>query len=293
MQVRRKGVRASADFRTRAEAKAWAEDQENPTPRKTVQDALRRFAEDVAPLHKGERWECVRLKAMASQLPNRQLSSITTADIVDWRDARLKKVSASSVRREMNLLASVFEVARREWQWIRVNPVKDARRPTAPRHRDRLISDDERDRICLALGQGWAGTQIRAAFLLALETGMRKGEILAITPERTDLARRFLTIVDSKNGDRRDVPLSARAVEILTDCPRFTVSSASFDALFRKARDAAEVVGVTFHDTRHTALTRLAGRLSVLELARMVGHRDPRSLMIYFNMTAEDLAKKL
>ena len=67
----------------------------------------------------------------------------------------------------------------------------------------------------------------------------------------------------------------------------------SLDALFRKARDRAMIEGLTFHDSRHEAITRLAGRLDVLELARMVGHRDLRMLMVYYNKTAAELADKL
>lgn len=73
----------------------------------------------------------------------------------------------------------------------------------------------------------------------------------------------------------------------------FTLTDGLRDAYFRQGRTLAEVSGVTFHDARETALTRLSKKLSVLELARMVGHRDPRSLMVYFRESASDLAKKL
>jgi integrase len=73
----------------------------------------------------------------------------------------------------------------------------------------------------------------------------------------------------------------------------FTVDAASRDALFRKARERARIEGLTFHDSRATALTRLARKLDVLSLAKMVGHRDPRSLMVYYRETAADIAKRL
>jgi len=73
----------------------------------------------------------------------------------------------------------------------------------------------------------------------------------------------------------------------------FGLTSVSLDALFRKGRDRAQIEGLTFHDTRHAAITRLAKKLNVLDLARMVGHRDLRMLQIYYNESADDMALKL
>jgi integrase len=104
----------------------------------------------------------------------------------------------------------------------------------------------------------------------------------------------------TKNGSKRDVPLSKRAIELLSFLPEpdpkkplFGLTTASLDALFRKARGNSMIEGLTFHDTRHEAITRLAKKLNVLELARMVGHRDLRMLQIYYNETAEKLAELL
>ena len=73
----------------------------------------------------------------------------------------------------------------------------------------------------------------------------------------------------------------------------FGLTPAILEASWRKARDKAGAVDLHFHDSRHTAITRLAKRLTVLELARMIGHRDLRQLMVYYNETAESLAEKL
>ena len=140
--------------------------------------------------------------------------------------------------------------------------------------------------------------EVAVAFLLALETALRRGELLTLEWSRVQLEQRWVQLDMTKNGDKRKVPLSSRAVELLRLLPRvgadcFSVSLESFDTTFRRAVRQAGIEGLHFHDTRHEALTRLAGKLSVLELARMVGHRDPRSLMIYFNATSEELADKL
>lgn len=108
-----------------------------------------------------------------------------------------------------------------------------------------------------------------------------------------------MSLEESKNGDRRDVPLSSRAVELLelmryvNSHNVFTVTSASLDALFRKSRNNCKIDNLHFHDSRATALTNLSKKLDVLELARMVGHRDLKSLLIYYRPTASTLAAKL
>lgn len=109
----------------------------------------------------------------------------------------------------------------------------------------------------------------------------------------------FVHLPDTKNGTKRDVALSARAVELLqklnpAEAGRvFKGNKDSSDPIFRRAVKMAGINDLTFHDSRHTAITRLARKLDVLDLARMVGHRDPRSLMTYYNATAEDIAKRL
>jgi integrase len=197
----------------------------------------------------------------------------------------------------------VFEQARREWQWIDTNPTRDVRRPPQPKHRERIFSDHERDSITEALGyQNIQSIQtkqqiIAAAFLFALETAMRREEITGLEWTRVDLKRRFIMLPKTKNGDARQVPLSTKAGKLLENMQHlespFPVDKDVLSTLFRRACIEANIKDAKFHDARATALTRLAGKLSVLELARMVGHRDPRSLMIYYRETAESLASKL
>jgi hypothetical protein len=103
----------------------------------------------------------------------------------------------------------------------------------------------------------------------------------------------------TKNGDARDVALSPRAIEIMRGLLEdgramlFTVSNASRDALFRKARDAAKVSDLHFHDSRSEAVIRLSKRFDVLELAEQIGHRDIRSLQFYYRQPASERARRL
>ena len=158
---------------------------------------------------------------------------------------------------------------------------------------------NEIDRFTLASGfDECSVTQVKqrvgVAFLFAIETAMRAGEICSLTKAKVNGA--VATLSDTKNGTRRNVPLSRRAVELLCFLPEregheplFGITPASLDANYRKIRAAAGISGLNFHDTRHEAITKLVSKLNVLELARAVGHRDLKMLQIYYNETAENL----
>lgn len=129
---------------------------------------------------------------------------------------------------------------------------------------------------------------------------MRAGEIAGLEWRDVEMQRRYLRTRGKTPAATREVPLSSEALEVLDQLASvrdgqsvFGISTASLDALFRKARTKAGVEDLTFHDSRHEAITRLARVFDVLELARIVGHRDLRMLLIYYNPSAEDLSGKL
>jgi integrase len=310
VQVYVGGVRDSGTFNTKQEASAWAVEREanlsgKKLPDKTFADAMRRYAKDTAPEHEGGRWEIVRLNAMLEwPIARRKLAGLSGADFADWRDARCKKVKPSTTAREMNLMRSVLEVARRDWHWLRLNPMQDVRWPQLPKGRKRRLSDVEIDDITVAFGiadalrADTATQRVGLAFLLAIETAMRSGEIIGLTWPNIHLSAQYVRLPKTKNGDERDVALSKRAVEILRtlplgEGPAFGMDDAVRDTLWRKVRDTTPHKAIHFHDTRAEAIWRLSKKLDVLQLARMIGHRDPRSLMIYYDESAADMAKRL
>lgn len=302
------GVPRSATFPTKTEAVQWANEVaadlvDDKLPDHSVKDALRRYGREVAPTNKGEKWELVRLRAMERDpLALVRLPGLRASHIAEWRDRRLQAVKGSSVAREMNLLRSVLAVARLEWGWIHDSPATDVKRPRSPASRKRRISKDEIDRLTFGFGLG-AGDRAETmtqrtglAFLFALETAMRSGEILGLTWPA--IRAKSVTLPETKNGDAREVPLSTRAREILAALPRgsgpaFELEAGTRDALFRKIRDKAEISNLTFHDSRAEAIARLSKKLPLLDLARMIGHRDIRSLMIYYQVDADELADRL
>ena len=303
------GKRVSAVRDTKKEAAAWALQREaelagDKLPDKTLADAMTRYSREVAPSKRGERWEVIRLKALAkADIARVRIAMLTNADVTGWRDARLKEVSAATVAREMGLLRSVFEAARRDWGWITKNPMQGVRWPKAPASRKRRVTADEIESVGMALGMdGMAADRVSQrvglSFLFALETAMRAGEILALHWPDVHLADRFVHLPETKNGEARDVPLTRRAVEILEalpegDGPVFGITSSQRDALFRKARGKAGIPDLHYHDSRAEAIWRLSKKLDVLQLARVIGHRDPRSLMLYYSESAAEMAMRL
>lgn len=303
------GRRASASFETKSAAAAWVMRQEaeftGTATGHTFAQACAKFAREVSPKRRGERWEAMRLNRWAtSPIGLRPLARLSPADLGAWRDQRLAQVSPGTVRREMGLMVDVFTIARREWGWIKASPMPDVKRPPNPPPRRRRITDDEIAAMSAALGVSeelhafTLTNRVGLAFLFALETAMRSGEVLGLHWREIDAGSRVATLPRTKNGDRREVPLSARALEIIQALPRedgpcFGLHSAQRDSLFRKARNNAGLTGFTFHDTRATAIHRLSKKLDVLQLARMIGHRDINSLRHYYAETAAEMARLL
>ena len=311
VEVYKNGVRQSATFDSITQAREWAVVTESAiverksthiVTNKTVNDAFVRYAEDISPAKKGARWEIIRLNLLRKYpLSAVPLIDLTAIDIATWRDQRLREVSAASVNRELNIISSVFSVAHTEWRWITNNPVSEIRRPPNPKSRDRRISEIEVERVLDALGYSEGDTiqtkkqLVALYFLIAIETAMRLGELCGLSHEDIELTKRYVTLRDTKNNDSRQVPLSKRAVELFqfSTETNLQVTSSVASSLFLKACRQTQIENLHFHDTRHEALTRLARKLDMLDLARMVGHRDPRSLMIYYNPTATEIASRL
>lgn len=289
-EVQRRGVRRSATFASKSEAVAWAGQQEaeilagirGSIPNLTVSDLFARYLKEVSPTKKGARWERIRLMAMErDRIASVRLRTLDSPHVADWQQRRLQAVSAASVRRERNLLNNVFEIARKEWRWLKRNPFEGVRRPKDGKPRDRIATDEELARL-LEL----ASPAMQRAIVGAVETGMRASE-LASNPQ---IRGRVAYLLDTKNGTAREVPLSERAVE----CFPVGLSAGSISELFARLCEQAGIHGLTFHDLRRTAIVRLAQKLTPMELAKMVGHKDLRmTLNVYYKQDAESVAAKL
>lgn len=309
-QVAKNGVRKAKSFRLLSEAKDWAARQEHliatgaPTEKRTVGEAFDRYAREVSPTKRGARWEIIRLEKLAKDsLAEIKLSDLEPSDIASWRDRQLKVLKSSSVSREMQIISHCLSVARREWGWIAANPASEVRRPAKVPNRERRVSNEEIELLAFVANLEPEGAPetltARAilAFTFAIETAMRAGEICGLRWE--DLNGKVARLPMTKNGQAREVPLSAEARTMLErlrplgDDRCFGMTTSQLDVHFRKSRDKAAIDGLTFHDSRHEAITRLSMKLEILPLARMVGHRDIRMMLVYYNESAADIAERL
>lgn len=282
-------------FDTKAAAEAWASLEEakimaghrREIPRLTVGALFSRYAEEVSAHKKGKRWEVVRLKALQrDRLASIKLRQLDTPDVSEWQKRRLDAVSSASVRRERNLLNALFNVAVIEWKWLLRNPFgergKAVRRPKDGKARKRIASAAEIHKLTARNGA------LSTVITWALETGMRASEIAA-PPVVTG---KVATLYDAKNGEGREVPLSAKALAIWQD-GGFGLTTGSISALFARRCDELEIHGLTFHDLRASAATRLAKQLHPLQLAKMFGWKDLKHALVYYRESAEDVAKLL
>lgn len=307
------GQRRSKTFDTKRLAQAWVAEMVTKDTgvallNSTLADLSARYQREVSEAKKGARWEMIRLEMYERDYPKlfaRKLSSIQREDIEQLIDDRLKQVKPSTVNRDLNLIANLFTQARR-WRMMTHNPMADIKRPKDPPPRDRRISQEEIDRLLVALDHvdgAQPRTQrqkVATAFLIALETAMRQGEICKVTWDDVHLDERyvFLPHTITKTGVQRNVPLSKEAVRLIGTLPKekeemLGVSAGVVSTMFRRAVADSAIDNLTFHDSRHEATTRLAQKLPVLDLARVTGHRDIKQLMTYYNKNARELADLL
>lgn len=357
-QVRRRGYPAqSKTFNTKAEAEAWAKMIESEMSRgvwvsrseaeaTTLYEALTRYEKEISPAKKGAAQESSVLKTCrAVDLAKRPLAAIRSADVAKLRDEWLKDYKPATVLRRLAILSHVFNIARKEWGMESLsNPVELVRKPQPNNARTRRIAagdpaadapsvddaesdrgaqDGELERVVAASGSAL----LPSIIWLAVETAMRRGEIVALRWEHVDLKRRVAHLPATKNGSSRDVPLSSRAVAVFqalkdshdnakdgedsTTGLVFEIRSDAVTRAFERAVSRARklyvdeckvtkqrpdgkfLADLRFHDLRHEATSRLASIFPMHELTKITGHKDPRMLMRYYHPRAEDLAKRL
>jgi integrase len=314
-QVYVNGHRASGTFRTMREAQGWAtakesELKETPAGRHTLRELVERYQRDVIAKKKGRDHEDRQATALLRDFPalaDKKLADIDTPDMAQWRDARLRRVSDGTILRQLSWLRHAFRLAREEWKWMEHNPIKGMSIPRQPAPRTRRVHWKEVRALCRNLGYrpgrapGTRNQEVALAFMVALRSAMRAGEILSLGKDNLSLVRRVAAVEHKTQhitGRPREVPLTRAAIRLLrpvADRARcFTISSAVLDALFRKARDRLLIKDLHFHDSRAEALTRMARKIDVLTLARISGHKDLRVLQnAYYRETAAEIAARL
>lgn len=252
------------------------------------------------------------LKPLKAHFGNKRLRSITYADLRNYRLGRLRAKSKrddksplaiATVNRELSLLRRMLSIARQQ-RWIIESPFKFGEAlitPADEQHRERVLTRDEETRL-LAECEG-PREHLRGIILCALDTGMRRGEILLLRWSDVDLKAGLLGVeaMHTKTLRQRHLALSGRLAAELNrlhaqakpqPTDRVFGLADNFKRSFKTACKNAGITDLRFHDLRHTFATRLAeaGMSSDL-IARLLGHSQQRTTYRYLNITEETARK--
>ena len=273
----------------------------------TLRELMQRYLVEVVPGHKGADVETNRLQRLMRDEPfvDKKLAALATVDLQDFIAERLADVAPATVDRDLDLISQVLRYADDVWKIAPVeSPFKGLRRPRYFKERDRRLSADEERRL-LAAARADENPYVEPAIVLALETAMRRSDLLSLTVADIDVERRAACLRTSKNGRPRRVPLTTRALQVIAELVAAAdpvdgrllalTANALKIAFFRRVLPASGVADFHFHDLRHEAITRLAesGRFQLLQLQAISGHRDPRMVQRYAHLCTGSLAEQM
>ncbi len=320
-KVRPKGYPAqSKTFLTKKDAEAWGRAieteqdrglyiQRSHAEKTTLREVIKRYRDEVVPMKKAQRQALSCLRGIESDLGGYALAAITPALLADYRRRRLVMVDPQTVRKDLGMIQRLMKAAHLDWGIILPGGVPQVRMPPQPRGRDRRVPEAEIEAII----QATESPELPAVVVLAVETAMRRSELLGLNWADIDLNRRVAVLHDTKNGEMRRVPLSSYVIDTLRNIPRrisgkvFGLTddacTRAFSRAVKRARaryeetgraDADFLVGIRFHDLRHEATSRLFEHgLQMMEVAAITGHKSLDMLRRYTHLRAEDLAVKL
>lgn len=241
------------------------------------------------------------LKHLVSYFGNSKLLGISPKTVYGYKSLRYSEgVKPATINRELAMLSKAFNLAVKEWEWIKENPLSKVPKEKENNERDRWLTDNDEKRL-LENSPQW----LRDIIVFDLHTGLRKGELLSLQWNRVDIFRKTIIIQESKNGKPRTIPLNQIALDILMEKSKirnikhnlvFTSSVGTkidSDNLGRAIESVLEKVDIQdfhFHDLRHTFATRLAQRgIDIYKISKLLGHKDIRMTQRYAHHCPESL----
>ena len=299
VQVRcRHAGSASKSFHRKTDAERWATAQEalmqsgqwenNKTNNYTIGEMMLRYLNAVTPTKRGKDQETRRLRGLLSdrRLMSVRLTQAKPCVFADFRDQRIQD-GVRACQYDLVLLRHAWNIARIEWGWsLSDNPISLIRMPKNNPPRERRLKEGEFDllKAAAAKSRSW---YVWPVVVLAIETAMRRGEILGLRWEHIDLNQRTAFLPMTKNGRSRQVPLSEAAIEQLSKVPRdterpFPVTDVAMRQAWDRLRVRAGIHDFTFHDLRHEAISRMFDDgMKIHEVMAVSGHRTASQLFRY------------
>lgn len=322
VQIRRSGFPpVSKSFHKLSDAKEWArlietqaDRQELAPSRKslettTLSDLVIRYRDEVVPAKKGGDIETIVLNAfLRHSISQQKLSTLSTSDFASYRDERLQVITAKTLKRQLAPLQNMFEHAKAEWGVpLRENPLAKLTLKVIDNKRQRRLREGELSKL-LEAGKKTRNRYVVLIVRFALETAMRRGEILSLKWRDIDLERATATILEAKNGHSRTIPLSPAAIVTLQEAKKqhtteetvenngliFPITPLALRLSWDRLTRRAKISDLHFHDLRHEAISHLFELgLTVPEVASISGHRDMRMLFRYAHASHAAIRAKL
>lgn len=312
VKVRRKGAPPqTATFHRLTDAKKWAHVTEGAViegrhfktaeaKRHTLADLIDRYLHDVLPhkSHSAQVNQHIHLTWWRQYIGEKTLADITPAILAECRDSLAQDHAPATVVRYMAALSHAFTIAVREWGWLDDSPMRKVSKPKEPRGRVRFLDDEERTRL-LDICKASPNPYLHTVVILALSTGARKMEILNLTWRDVDLQRGVITLHDTKNGERRVLPLAGPALELMyqhakirrIDTPLVFPRDDGRKPLdvrtaWETALKRADIRDFRFHDLRHSCASYLAmNGASLAEIAEILGHKTLSMVKRYAHLS--------
>lgn len=313
----------SATFTRLTDAKQWAQQTESDirkglyfktseSKRHTLKELVQRYrSEHLA--RKSNQPRVVKeqerlLDWIEAELGAYLLFDLTPARIIEARGrlekkvTRGKRIEPATVNRYMAALSHALNIGMREWGWLDDNPMRKIAKLREPRGRVRYLSDKERTTL-LEAAKASPDASLYLIIVLALSTGARKGELLALTWDDIDLKRGLMTFQETKNGERRTVPLAGHALELMKAHKKTSQSHYVFrartidkpmlvDKPFQQLIIDTGIKDFRFHDLRHSAASYLAmNGASLSEIAEVLGHKTLAMVKRYAHLSEAHTSK--
>ena len=237
----------------------------------------------------------ISLKHLIEFFKGKCLSEITSESIEKYRVQRKADgVSPSTINRELSCLKTFYSKAI-EWEKVDRNPAQKVKKFREPHSRERILTADESRRLIAA-----ASPALRPVLIVALNTGMRRGEILSLRWPDVDSVKGFILIGDSKSGKSRTVPMNGPVFETLSamrkaegfvfDNPETGTHVLDVKTAFLGACRRAGIKGVRFHDLRHTAASRMVeSGVDLVTVSKILGHASIQMTMRYAHPTEQNM----
>ncbi len=317
VQIRLKGFPAVIEtFERKTDAKEWAQRTEAAmkegryfpdaaSKKKTLADLVDRYVADVCPEKKSGDKQARQLEWWKAEHGFRVLAELTPEVLVEARDKLLrakgptgKKLSGATVNRYLAALSHALTMASKEWGWIRDNPMRRVTRRKEPRGRVRFLSDAERGTL-LAACRAYPIPYLYPMVVLALSTGMRQGEIIGLRWKDVDLKRKHVVLGETKNGERRGLPLVGESFALVSELSKVRVlgddrvflEGSKVGRHFKRVVEGAGIPDFHFHDLRHTAASYMAmNGATTSEIAAVLGHKTLMMVKRYSHLHDEHLA---